>query len=135
MLLPIPCRTPPGTRGAPGRTIIEFAPIFSMEVRIAVEEPFPISIMAITAAMPITMPSAVSRARVGLRRSAFNATSMVLSNDISFTSVCAADQKPVMNMNRPSGIIGDFLRVRDEDDRNPLLIEFFKNLHHIHAGL
>lgn len=51
-----------------------FAPIFSIELLIDCEEPLPISIIVITAAMPITMPSVVSSARVGLRSSALNAT-------------------------------------------------------------
>ena len=37
---------------------------------IAREDPFPISIMAITAATPITIPSVVSAARMTFRRNA-----------------------------------------------------------------
>ena len=68
----------PAVRRPPGRTSAELAPIFSMDLRIDVLEPLPISIIVITAAMPITMPSVVSAARVGLRRSAFRATMTVL---------------------------------------------------------
>ena len=68
----------PAVRRPPGRTSAELAPIFSMDWRIDLLEPLPISIMVITAAMPITMPRVVSAARVGLRRSAFKATTMVL---------------------------------------------------------
>jgi hypothetical protein len=39
--------------------------------RMAAEEPVPISIMAMTAPTPITMPRVVNRALIGLRRSAF----------------------------------------------------------------
>jgi hypothetical protein len=37
----------------------------------AAEEPAPISIMAMTAPTPITMPKVVNIARIGLRRNAF----------------------------------------------------------------
>ncbi|UKI34936.1 MAG: hypothetical protein L6W00_22410 [Lentisphaeria bacterium] len=40
-----------------------FAPIFSMEALIECEEPLPISIIVMTAAMPMTIPSVVSSAR------------------------------------------------------------------------
>jgi hypothetical protein len=40
---------------------------------IAADEPAPISIMAMTAATPITMPKIVSMARIGFRSRAFMA--------------------------------------------------------------
>ena len=43
----------------------------------AADEPLPISIMVITAATPMMMPSAVRAARMGLRLSAFSAVRIV----------------------------------------------------------
>ena len=55
----------------PGMTSTTLAPMLEIAFWTAAEEPAPISIMAITAATPITMPSVVKSARIGLRRSAF----------------------------------------------------------------
>ena len=51
--------------------------MLEMAFWMAAEEPAPISIMAMTAATPMTMPSVVSMARIGLRRSAFSAVRIV----------------------------------------------------------
>ena len=67
--LPAPTRAPPGGRILPGMTITELAPIFSMDCRMEVLEPLPISIIVITAAIPMMMPNIVSMVRVGLRLS------------------------------------------------------------------
>jgi hypothetical protein len=48
-----------------------------MVFRMAAEDPVPISIMAMTAPTPITMPRVVSNARIGLRRSALKAVHAV----------------------------------------------------------
>jgi hypothetical protein len=45
----------------------------AMLLRTAAEEPAPISIMAMTAATPITMPRVVSMARMGLRNNPLRA--------------------------------------------------------------
>jgi hypothetical protein len=52
--------------------------MLSIVLRIADEEPFPSSIIAITEATPITTPSVVSSERVGLRLTAFIAFNIVL---------------------------------------------------------
>ena len=53
------------------------APMLAMVFWMAAEEPSPISIMAMTAPTPMTMPSVVSMARIGLRRSAVMAVRTV----------------------------------------------------------
>ena len=53
------------------------APMLAMVFWMAVDEPLPISIMAMTAATPMTMPSVVSAARIGLRRRARRAVATV----------------------------------------------------------
>jgi len=67
--LPNPKLTP-ALDACPGITITTFDPRLSMLFLIAVDEPFPISIIAITAATPITIPSVVSVALIGFRVSA-----------------------------------------------------------------
>ena len=67
--LPAPKVTPP-LDAVPGRTSRLLAPVLAIVFAIAAEEPFPISIIAITAAIPITMPRIVRAERVTLRRSA-----------------------------------------------------------------
>jgi hypothetical protein len=47
---------------------------FTMDLEMELEEPFPTSVIAITAAIPITIPRVVRRDRVGFRRSARNAS-------------------------------------------------------------
>jgi len=61
----------------PGMISTTLAPMLEMDFWTAAEEPAPISIMAITAATPIMMPSVVSKARIGLRRRARSAVRMV----------------------------------------------------------
>ena len=51
--------------------------MLSMVARKDAADPAPISIMVITAAMPITIPSMVRSARVGFRKSARNAMEKV----------------------------------------------------------
>jgi hypothetical protein len=74
--------TPP-VAAVPGITRTVLAPMLAMVRWMAMDEPLPISIIAITAAMPMTMPSVVSTARVTFRRSARKAVFRV-RND--FTS-------------------------------------------------
>ena len=57
----------------PGQTRIVFTPMLAMFFASVSRAPLPISISAITAAMPMTMPSVVRKVRVGLRQIAFNA--------------------------------------------------------------
>ena len=66
-MLPAPKLMPP-LAAWPGRTSSVLAPMLSIVFWMAVEEPWPISTMVITAAMPMTMPSVVSAARMMLRR-------------------------------------------------------------------
>jgi hypothetical protein len=47
--------------------------MLEIALRMAPDEPAPISIIAMTAPTPITMPNVVSIARIGLRRRAFMA--------------------------------------------------------------
>ena len=63
---PAPKLTPP-LAAVPGSTSRTLAPMVAMVFRMAADEPVPISIMAITAPTPMTMPRVVSRARIGLR--------------------------------------------------------------------
>jgi hypothetical protein len=70
--LPAPKVTPP-LDAAPGLIFRTLAPMLEIALRIAAEEPAPISIIAMTAPTPMTMPNVVSIARMGLRRRAFNA--------------------------------------------------------------
>ena len=74
--LPAPKLTPP-LAAVPGRTSRTLAPMLAMVFWMAAEEPAPISIMAMTAPTPMTMPSVVSMARIGLRRSALKAVRAV----------------------------------------------------------
>jgi len=74
--LPVPKVTPP-VEAVPGWISRTFAPILEMPLRIACDEPAPISIMAITAPTPMTMPSVVRTARMGFRRSALSAVRIV----------------------------------------------------------
>ena len=67
MTLPPPKLTPP-LEAVPGRIIRLLAPMLAMVAWMALEEPWPISIMAMTAATPMTMPSVVRAARMTLRR-------------------------------------------------------------------
>ena len=76
LLVPLPLLIPPTLRLL-GIINTELAPIFSMLCLIDNAEPLPISIIAITAAIPITIPKVVNKARVGLRRNAFKATNIV----------------------------------------------------------
>ena len=64
--LPAPCRTPE-LKACPGNSSSVLAPMSSIVFLIALEEPLPISTIVITAAMPMTMPSVVSAARMMLR--------------------------------------------------------------------
>ena len=73
MTLPEPNETPP-LEAAPGCTSRMLAPMLAIVCCSASFEPCPISIMAMTAATPIRMPSVVRADRVLLRVSAFKAT-------------------------------------------------------------
>ena len=55
---------------APGSTCSTFAPREAIRLRMAIALPSPISIMAMTAAMPMTMPRQVIVERSMFRRSA-----------------------------------------------------------------
>ena len=79
MALPEPELTPP-LLVWDGMIRIFPAPIWEMERAMELEEPFPISVIAITAAIPITIPRVVSRERVGFRRNARNAKVNVEKN-------------------------------------------------------
>ena len=70
--LPLPNVTPP-LEAVPGCTSSMLAPMLAMVCLTAVEEPCPISTMAMTAATPMMMPSVVSVERMTLRRSALTA--------------------------------------------------------------
>ncbi len=72
MTLPAPKLTPP-LEAVPGRTSRLLAPMLAMVCWMAVEEPCPISIMAMTAATPMMMPRVVRAARRTLRRRPFSA--------------------------------------------------------------
>ncbi len=63
----------PPLAAVPGMTSSTLAPILAMLLRMAADEPAPISIMAMTAPTPMTIPSVVSSARMGLRMSAIRA--------------------------------------------------------------
>ncbi len=72
MTLPDPKLTPP-LDAVPGKTARLLAPMLAMVFWIALDEPLPISIMAMTAATPMIMPSVVRAARRTLRRRPFSA--------------------------------------------------------------
>ena len=72
MMLPLPNVTPP-LDAVPGCTSRLFAPMLAMIFLIAVDDPWPISIMVMTAPTPITMPSMVRAERMTLRRRACTA--------------------------------------------------------------
>ncbi len=61
--LPEPKLIPP-LAAVPGNTSRLFAPMLSIVRWIAADDPCPISVIAMTAAIPMTMPSVVSAARV-----------------------------------------------------------------------
>ena len=67
MTLPAPKLTPP-LAAVPGKTRRLLAPMLAMVAWMALDEPLPISIMAMTAATPMTMPRVVRAARMMLRR-------------------------------------------------------------------
>jgi hypothetical protein len=69
MTLPLPKLTPP-LDAVPGWTRRLLAPMLLMVCWTAVEEPWPMFSMAMTAATPMMMPRAVSDDRITLRRSA-----------------------------------------------------------------
>ena len=73
---PEPKLTPP-LAAVPGKISRTLAPMVAMVFWMAAEEPAPISIMAMTAPTPMTIPRVVSRARIGLRRSAVKAVRAV----------------------------------------------------------
>ena len=77
MTLPAPKLTPP-LEAVPGMISRLFAPMLAMVCWMAVEEPRPISIMAITAATPMMIPRVVRAARRTLRRSPFRAVCSML---------------------------------------------------------
>ena len=72
MMLPLPKLTPP-LDAVPGCTNKLFAPILAIVLRIAVDDPWPISIMAITAAMPMMIPRHVKTERMTFRLRAWRA--------------------------------------------------------------
>jgi len=69
MTLPAPQLTPP-LAACPGMTSRLLAPRLAIARWLSVETPLPISIIAMTAEMPITMPTHVSADRMMLRRRA-----------------------------------------------------------------
>ena len=69
---PAPAETP-ARWSATERTMITLEPMLAILEEICSAAPLPISIIVMTAAMPITMPSIVSSDRVTLRRSATRA--------------------------------------------------------------
>jgi len=76
-VLPDPKLTPrleAGTRAQ----VQDVGPMLDIVFRMAAEEPVPISIMAMTAPTPITIPRVVNRARIGLRFSALIAVRPVV---------------------------------------------------------
>ena len=72
MTLPLPKVTPP-LDAVPGMTSKLLAPMLAMVFCTAMAEPWPISVMAMTADTPMTMPSVVSDERITLRRRARSA--------------------------------------------------------------
>ena len=70
--VPDPALTPPELM-ATGVTISTSEPMFAILAAICSEAPAPISIIAMTDAMPMTMPSIVRMERRMLRRRAFSA--------------------------------------------------------------
>ncbi len=66
MPVPAPKFTPP-LEAAPGKINRLFAPMLEMVFWMAADEPLPISIIAMTAAMPMMIPSVVRIARMTLR--------------------------------------------------------------------
>src|SRR5262245_50430585 len=75
-MLPEPKLTPP-LAAAPGMIKRLLAPILSMVFFTAVLVPWPISVMAMTAATPMTMPSVVNAERMTLRPKACKAIRQV----------------------------------------------------------
>ena len=86
MTLPPPKLMPP-LAAAPGMTMRLLAPMLAMVFWMTAEAPLPISIMAMTAATPMMMPSVVRPARMGLRRRARRAVFMVRRVFMSRTSL------------------------------------------------
>ena len=76
MTLPAPKLTPP-LAAVPGMMSKLVAPMLAIVFLIALEDPLPISIIAMTAAIPMTMPRMVRAERVMFRRSARTAIRMV----------------------------------------------------------
>ncbi len=72
MLLPAPKLKPP-LAAEPGRISRLLAPRLAIAREFIVDTPLPISIIAITAAMPMMMPSVVSTERMMFRRNACSA--------------------------------------------------------------
>ena len=72
MPLPPPKVTPP-LDAVPGMICNRFAPMLAIDCFMRLDDPLPISITAITAAMPMMMPSAVRTERKIFRRSATSA--------------------------------------------------------------
>ena len=66
MTLPLPKLTPP-LAAVPGMISRLLAPMLAMVFCTAMLEPWPISVMAMTAATPMMMPSVVSAERMTLR--------------------------------------------------------------------
>src|SRR6187200_873021 len=107
-----------------------FAPMLAIVLRIAVDEPWPISIMAITAATPMMMPSVVSTDRRTLRRRASTASfnvrmyffmSLPLSNDAGCSlgsPIRSRFDPPVAHADHALGVAGHFGIVRHEDNRD-----------------
>ena len=72
MTLPLP-KLMPALDAVPGWTSRLLAPMLAMVCWMAVEDPLPISIMAMTAATPMMMPRVVNTERMTLRRRACTA--------------------------------------------------------------
>jgi hypothetical protein len=67
----------PALMAEPGMITMVFAPMLSKDLAMAEEEPLPISIIAITAPTPMTMPKVVRSERRGFLRKARKAETRV----------------------------------------------------------
>ena len=128
MMLPAPKLTPP-LAAVPGMTSRLLAPMLAMVFWMAADEPLPISIMAMTAATPMMMPSVVSAARMMLRRRARNAVSGCASDlhaappagcRRGATCRTVLDQA-VADVDDAPGVPRHFAVVGHQDDREALL--------------
>src|SRR6185436_4861674 len=106
--------------GRNGCTMIVFAPRFCTSFVMTWLNPWTMETTAITAAVPITMPSVVSMDLILLAQIAFNAIQKFSRNkalrpDRGVAHV--ADDLAVPQTHHPRGVLGEVVLVRDEDDR------------------